>query len=241
MAACCQCRMCTDLCSRNLLGHPIEPHAFMRGATTGATKNVKPFLDTMFCSQCGICEMYACGQDLSPRTLIGEYKNGLRASGVKPDPNAVLAPVDPARFGKLIPVDRLTARLGLAEYDKPAPIAANDVKASSVKIMLSQCIGVPAAACVKVGDTVNLTIAANAGYAQKLYINGEPLLLDYTTGKAILKLLQDMSREKGMTVIIITHNSALTAMADRVIKVRNGTIRSVTMNENPQDIAEIEW
>ena len=156
MAACCQCRMCTDLCSRNLLGHPIEPHAFMRGASTGATSNIKPFLDTMFCSQCGICEMYACGQGLSPRTLIGEYKNGLRASGVKPDPNAVLTPVDTARFGKLIPVDRLTARLGLAEYDKPAPIAANDVKASSVKIMLGQCIGVPAAASVKVGDTVKV-------------------------------------------------------------------------------------
>lgn len=155
MAACCQCRMCTDLCSRNLLGHPIEPHAFMRGACTGATANVEPFLGTMYCSQCGLCEMYACGQGLSPRTLIGEYKNGLRAQGVKPDPNVKTDPVEPARSGRMVPVDRLTARLGLSSYDKPAPIAKDTVKVSSVKIMLGQCIGVPAAAAVSVGDAVH--------------------------------------------------------------------------------------
>ncbi|MBO5648518.1 MAG: SLBB domain-containing protein [Clostridia bacterium] len=155
MAACCQCRMCTDLCSRNLLGHPIEPHAFMRGACTGATANVAPFLGTMYCSQCGLCEMYACGQGLSPRTLIGEYKNGLRAQGVKPDPNVKTDPVEPARSGRMVPVDRLTARLGLSSYDKPAPIAKDTVKVSSVKIMLGQCIGVPAAAAVRVGDAVH--------------------------------------------------------------------------------------
>ena len=57
----------------------------------------------------------------------------------------------------------------------------------------------------------------------------------------ILQLLQDMCRKSGMTVIIITHNGALTAMADRVIKVRSGTVTSVEVNEHPQNIAEIEW
>jgi putative ABC transport system ATP-binding protein len=56
-----------------------------------------------------------------------------------------------------------------------------------------------------------------------------------------LQLLQDTGRKTGMTVIIITHNGALTDMADRVIKVRNGTIKSVKLNENPKNIAEIEW
>ena len=65
--------------------------------------------------------------------------------------------------------------------------------------------------------------------------------LDYQTGKAILKLLQDTARQSGMTVIIITHNGALTAMADRVIKVRSGTVVSQKKNENPVDVAEIEW
>ena len=65
--------------------------------------------------------------------------------------------------------------------------------------------------------------------------------LDYQTGKAILKLLQDMCRERGMTVIVITHNSALTPMADRVIKIKNGKVSRMTMNDHPTPIEEIEW
>ena len=76
----------------------------------------------------------------------------------------------------------------------------------------------------------------------KLLLCDEPTgALDYQTGKAILQLLQDTGRKTGMTIIIITHNSALTAMADRVIQVRSGTVTSVKLNEHPQDIAEIEW
>ena len=65
--------------------------------------------------------------------------------------------------------------------------------------------------------------------------------LDYQTGKAILKLLQDTSRERGMTVIVITHNSALTPMADRVIKIKNGKVSKMYLNENPEPIENIEW
>ena len=65
--------------------------------------------------------------------------------------------------------------------------------------------------------------------------------LDYQTGKAILKLLQDMCRQKGMTVIVITHNSALTPMADRVIHIKNGTVSAMEMNEHPTPVEEIEW
>ena len=65
--------------------------------------------------------------------------------------------------------------------------------------------------------------------------------MDYETGKAILKLLQDSCRKSGMTVVIITHNSALTAMADRVVKIKNGTVASVSINENPESIENIEW
>ena len=65
--------------------------------------------------------------------------------------------------------------------------------------------------------------------------------LDYETGKAILKLLQDTCRLNGMTVVIITHNSALTAMADRVVKIKNGNVDSIHVNENPVPIEDIEW
>lgn len=92
------------------------------------------------------------------------------------------------------------------------------------------------------GEQQRVAIARALAKNPKLLLCDEPTgALDYVTGKAILKLLQDMGRKTGMTVIIITHNSALTAMADRVIKVRSGTVVSVTKNENPCDISEIEW
>ena len=65
--------------------------------------------------------------------------------------------------------------------------------------------------------------------------------MDYTTGKQILKLLQDTCRKTGTTVIIITHNQAITAMADRVIRIKNGKVLEMTLNENPVDIEKIEW
>ena len=92
------------------------------------------------------------------------------------------------------------------------------------------------------GEQQRVAIARALAKNPKLLLCDEPTgALDYQTGKAILQLLQDTGRKTGMTVIIITHNSALTAMADRVIKVRSGTVKSVQINENPQNIAEIEW
>ena len=65
--------------------------------------------------------------------------------------------------------------------------------------------------------------------------------MDYNTGKQILKLLQDMCREKGMTVIVITHNLAIAPMADRVIRIKNGKVSSMTVNEHPVSVETIEW
>ena len=92
------------------------------------------------------------------------------------------------------------------------------------------------------GEQQRVAIARALAKNPKLLLCDEPTgALDYQTGKAILRLLQDTARNTGMTVIIITHNSALTAMADRVIRVKNGTVSSVTVNENPQNVSEIEW
>ena len=92
------------------------------------------------------------------------------------------------------------------------------------------------------GEQQRVAIARALAKNPKLLLCDEPTgALDYQTGKAILQLLQDTGRRTGMTIIIITHNGALTDMADRVIQVRNGTIKSVQLNANPRDIAEIEW
>ena len=92
------------------------------------------------------------------------------------------------------------------------------------------------------GEQQRVSIARALAKNPKLLLCDEPTgALDYNTGKAILKLLQDMCRERGMTVIVITHNSALTPMADRVIKIKNGKVSRMTMNDHPTPIEEIEW
>ena len=154
-SSCCQCQTCTDLCPRHALGHSIEPHLFMRSAANQDFSNMDAFLDTFFCSSCGLCELYSCPQGLSPRSMIAEYKGELRKCGVKP-PVVEAAPVKESREYRRVPEERLAARLGLVKYDKEAPLE-NDIKsAKEVKIMLSQHIGAPASACVKEGDTVKI-------------------------------------------------------------------------------------
>lgn len=152
-SSCCQCETCTDLCPRHALGHPIEPHLFMRAAANKDLQDVTTYLNTMFCSSCGLCELFSCPQGLSPRSMMAEYKAGLRKAGVKP-PVVEAAPVKESREYRKVPEERLLARLGLGEYDKEALLDDETRKAGKVKIRLSQHIGAPAVACVKSGDQV---------------------------------------------------------------------------------------
>ncbi len=154
-ASCCQCQMCTDLCPRHNLGHPIEPHKIMRAAACNDYRDVNAFVNAFYCSGCGVCELFACPQGLSPRKLTQKVKNGLRANGIRPPKDAVYNPVDPARELRKVPLERLAARLGIKRYQVQAPLD-NELKDcfKQVKISLSQHIGVPAKAVVKTGDRV---------------------------------------------------------------------------------------
>lgn len=92
------------------------------------------------------------------------------------------------------------------------------------------------------GEQQRVAIARALAKNPKILLCDEPTgALDYNTGKAILKLLQDTCRKKGKTVIVITHNQALTAMADRIITVKSGTITSMVKNDKIVDVADIEW
>ena len=92
------------------------------------------------------------------------------------------------------------------------------------------------------GEQQRVSIARALAKNPKLLLCDEPTgALDYQTGKAILKLLQDTCREKGMTVIVITHNLAVAPMADRVIRIKNGKVADMRINENPTPVEEIEW
>lgn len=155
MSVCSQCSMCTSLCPRNLLGQSIKPHEFMRAIANGITYNVEPFLNSFFCCSCGLCEMYSCHQDLSPRSLLDGYKAGLRAKGVKiPDkPNK---PVSSMREERRVPEHRLVERLGLHKFDISAPFVGCPAEIKEVKLMLRQNIGAPCVPAVKVGDAVTV-------------------------------------------------------------------------------------
>lgn len=153
-SVCCQCRTCTDLCPRHLLGHPIEPHLFMRSASNRDTADLKVFLNTFYCSSCGTCELFACPQGLSPRKLITACKTRLRNNGVKPEKAPETKPVDRDREYRRANEKRLMSRLGLEIYDRKAPLEDEPVRAASVTVRLSQHIGAPAVACVKPGDRV---------------------------------------------------------------------------------------
>ncbi|MBR3759598.1 MAG: ABC transporter ATP-binding protein [Ruminococcus sp.] len=92
------------------------------------------------------------------------------------------------------------------------------------------------------GEQQRVAIARALAKNPKLLLCDEPTgALDYNTGKAVLKLLQDTCRSTGMTVVVITHNQAISAMADRIITVKNGTVADMRINSDIRDVAEIEW
>ena len=92
------------------------------------------------------------------------------------------------------------------------------------------------------GQQQRVAIARALAKNPKLLLCDEPTgALDYNTGKAILKLLQDTCREQGMTVIIITHNLALTPMGDKIIEIKSGKVKRMSINENPVPVERIEW
>lgn len=154
MSSCCQCRGCTDLCPRNLLGHPIAPSDFMRAASYADAKDTTAVLGALYCSQCGLCEMYSCIQGLNPRSLLGEAKQSFLKQGVRPVVVENNGSAKAEREYRKVPMRRLIARLNLEKYDVDAPIQEKEVRPSQLTIMLSQHIGKPANAVVKKGDAV---------------------------------------------------------------------------------------
>ena len=163
MAACCQCSYCTSLCSRNLLGHPINPSEFMRVASNSITNDAAPYINAMYCSGCGLCEQYSCGQNQSPRMLLAACKLELRKAGIKPQPQPEPV-VNPDRPLRQVPMSRLTSRIGLKKYNKSAPIIEAVPDFKKVTVLLSQHVGNPSVPIVKKGDEVHeKQLIANAG------------------------------------------------------------------------------
>lgn len=154
MSACCQCMTCTDLCPRYLLGYPVYPHGFMAAAAQRMGIKTQMMLDSVYCSSCGVCELYSCPQGLNPRSLITEYKKGLRESGIKIEKKSQWEKPHSLREYRMVPESRLIKRLGLSEYDVDAPLVEKDVKAAVLRVLMSQSLGAPSTPVVKKGQKV---------------------------------------------------------------------------------------
>lgn len=150
-SSCIQCSYCTDFCPRYLLGHKIRPHRIMR-ALTCLDEDNEIFNEALLCSECGVCENYACPMGLSPREVNSYIKTKLRSKGKKI--NQQLLEENDLRKFRLIPTERLLIKLGLYKYTTQKLQTYKEINADIVSIPLKQHIGVPAKPIVNIGDKV---------------------------------------------------------------------------------------
>ncbi|QTL98800.1 proton-conducting membrane transporter [Iocasia frigidifontis] len=148
-AACIQCRSCTELCPRFLIGHHLEPHRIMRALVY--SESVEIFKLAQLCCECGVCELYACPMGLSPRRVNSYLKNKIaeKYDGGRGDYSSHLM-----REYRKIPTERQVSRLNLAKYEHQLLEEKIDIRVMEVKIPLDQHIGVPAELVVKEGQIV---------------------------------------------------------------------------------------
>ena len=151
--ACEQCRMCTDLCPRYLLGHNLQPHKMMR-ALSYNLDNVEELQTAQLCCECNACELFSCPANLHPKSVNIFYKRKLAEQGIRYQPQQKELQTRQARDYRLIPSKRLVAKIGLTDFDQPAPLTEVDFRPEYLEIALRQHIGAPAIPVVAVGEQV---------------------------------------------------------------------------------------
>jgi len=149
---CEQCCLCTELCPRHLIGHELPPHLIVRAVNYQKADEASILLSALTCSECGICEAYACPVDISPMRLNQALKQKFREEGGRYE--GELRPADPMARYRLLPVKRLITRLDLDKVNHKAPWLETSWQPISVSLPVKQHIGAPAKPVVQVGDTV---------------------------------------------------------------------------------------
>ena len=153
-AACIQCRYCTDLCPRHNIGHGFETHRVMR-AFGGGVDTAMGVMQASMCSECGVCELFACPMRLSPRRINAMFKAKFKQEGLAYEgPREIVASQSILNSFRKVPVSRLAIKLDLLKYMDLHPEDGGELTPGSVSIPLHQHTGAPAIGTVKIGDRV---------------------------------------------------------------------------------------
>ena len=149
---CEQCRLCTDLCPRHLIGHELSPHLLVRAVNYQQAATPQLLLTALTCSECNVCESVACPVGISPMRINRMLKRELRALNHRYE--GPLNPEDEMAKYRLIPIKRLITKLGLSDWYHDAPLAETDYSTDKTTLLLRQHIGASAIPCVEQGECV---------------------------------------------------------------------------------------
>lgn len=153
-SACCQCTLCTEMCPRALIGYPLKPHKTVRSVSAYVTEDPGDYLTAALCCSCGVCELMACCQGISPRRVYQEIKAEMAKNGLRYQYKGQ-NPIDPERDNRMVPVERFKQRIGVAPFDTVAEFEHSDGwKPDTIVLPLKQHVGAPATPLVTAGDTV---------------------------------------------------------------------------------------
>jgi Na+-translocating ferredoxin:NAD+ oxidoreductase RnfC subunit len=149
---CDQCALCTEMCPRHFIGHELPPHLIVRAVNNGDIDQRSVLLSALTCSECAICEAYACPCDISPMRINMALKAKFREAGARYE--EPLRDADEMAEHRLIPTPRLVSRIAVGRYVLDAPLAEDDWQPACVTLPLRQHIGAPATPVVNAGDIV---------------------------------------------------------------------------------------
>lgn len=153
-ANCCQCSLCSDMCPRALIGYPLRPHKIVRNSMQMIEEHPDQFTEASVCSSCGVCELTACCQGISPRRVYQQVKGILAKNKLRYQHKGELK-ADPDREYRMLPSERFMQRIGVAKYDTGIPEFKPDAFVPTrIELPLRQHIGAPAAPVVNMGDMV---------------------------------------------------------------------------------------
>ncbi len=188
-ANCCQCSLCTDMCPRALIGYPLKPHKVVRTSLSMIEENPEVFAEASVCCGCGVCELTACCQGISPRRVYQQVKGVLAKNKIRYQHKGELT-VDPNRDYRMLPSERFMQRIGVAEFDKGVPPFINDGwKPTVIELPLRQHIGAPAQPTVQKGDAVTvgqLVAAADGVISANIHASVDGMVTDVTASKIVI-------------------------------------------------------